>query len=190
MFLSGPVFFGPWCPGVTSAPTLRRTGRWVRPTATPGGNCRAVWAAACAASLPSRAGRDRAGGNVVSPPRRVNPPSRGTESLSGIALVGAQPRCIGGVAPPVPSVGRSALFVLVLWSCIGVFLLRRGSHAFQRSHAVRRCRAGQRWEGAGLARRYGRRAARGRSVRCATSAGCGGVWVGVSLFVGVRRRSW
>ena len=143
--------------GVLGQPPRQPSGVWavgfdpLRPQV----NSWATWAAARAASLPSRAGRDRAGGNVVPPPRRVYPPSRGTESLSGIALVGAQPRCIGGVAPPVPSVGRSVLFVLVLWSCIGVFHLRRGSHAFQRSHAVWRCRAGQRREGAGWVRAGG-----------------------------------
>ena len=48
------------------------------------------------------------------------------------------------------SIGRSALVLLVHWGCIGVFLLRGGSHAFQRSHAMRRCRVGQRRGGRAL----------------------------------------
>ena len=39
-----------------------------------------MWAAARAATFPSRAGRDRADGDVEPSPRRVLPPSHGTES--------------------------------------------------------------------------------------------------------------
>ena len=52
----------------------------------------AVWAAAHAAPLPSRAGHDRAGGNVAPSPRRVYPPSRGTE----VGSTGPPPRGRGG----------------------------------------------------------------------------------------------
>ena len=61
----------------------------------------AVWAAAHAALLPSRAEHDRARGNAVASPRRVLPPSRGTEDCSG---VDRPPPC-GKRQPPPPEGG-------------------------------------------------------------------------------------
>ena len=78
------MFLGVWVSWSGSAPIRRLRGLWVRPTPTPVSSW-ALWAASRAASFPSRAGRGRAVGNVESSPRRVYPPSRGTEGSPALA---------------------------------------------------------------------------------------------------------
>jgi hypothetical protein len=97
------------------SPTLRRMGLWVRPTATPE-RIWAVWVAARAATFPSRAGRDRADGDVEPSPRRVLPPSHGTESR--IWLPPLSPcREGGGLLTRLPLRGRRGVRVPGRSSC-------------------------------------------------------------------------
>ena len=76
------MFFGRGCPGRASSSTLRLTGLWIRPAAHQLTNW-AVGAVARAEPVPSRAGRDRADEDVAPFPRRVYPPSRGTDDALG-----------------------------------------------------------------------------------------------------------
>jgi hypothetical protein len=76
----------------------------------------ALWAAARAATFPSRAGRDRADGDVEPSPRRVLPPSHGTESR--IWLPPLSPcREGGGLFTRLPLRGRRGVRVLGRSSC-------------------------------------------------------------------------
>ena len=81
--LKGQGFSGSGYPRAASPSTRRLISPWIRPMAhhTSGWAKRA---AAYAAPVPSRAGRDRAGGNVAPPPRRVSPaPGRRDGEHSG-----------------------------------------------------------------------------------------------------------
>ena len=91
--------------GVLGGPPRQPSGLWAfgfdprRPQCTGW----AAWVAARAASFPSRAGRVRVGGNVVPSPRRVLPPSRGTESFLPSPPCGG--RGPGGVVCSLSSMG-------------------------------------------------------------------------------------